>query len=101
MSSRVRVAGHITDPVPLIKKSRALCPGGRFPPSSIHQVMIITGLNNYNYMTVCSRPEDGLRCRQGVKPPLKLTEYLVPLNCLHITSRSIPNTNHESILFFR
>ena len=23
-------------------------------------------------MTVCSRPEDGLRCRQGVKPPLKL-----------------------------
>ena len=23
-------------------------------------------------MTVCSRPEDGLRYRQGVKPPLKL-----------------------------
>ena len=22
-------------------------------------------------MTVCSRPEDGLRCRQGIKPPLK------------------------------
>ena len=23
-------------------------------------------------MTVCSGPEDGLRCRQGVKPPLNL-----------------------------
>ena len=23
-------------------------------------------------MTVCSRPADGLRCRQGVNPPLKL-----------------------------
>ena len=24
-----------------------------------------------SYTIVCSRPEDGLRCRQGVKPPLK------------------------------
>ena len=35
---------HIKDPVPLIEKSRASCPGGRFP-RFIHQVIIITGLN--------------------------------------------------------
>ena len=34
------------DPVPLVEKSRGLSPGGRFPPSFIHQVIIITGLNN-------------------------------------------------------
>ena len=28
-----------------IEKSRALCPSGRFPPSFIHQIIIITGLN--------------------------------------------------------
>ena len=39
------VTGHIKDPVPLIKKRRGLSPGGRFPPSFIHQVIIITGLN--------------------------------------------------------
>ena len=44
MSSRVCATGHIKDPVPL-KKSRALCPSGRFPPSSIHHVIIITELN--------------------------------------------------------
>ena len=44
---------------PLIGNSRASCPDGRCPPSFIHQVIIITGLNN------------GLRCRQGRKPPLK------------------------------
>ena len=38
-------SGHIQDPVPLIDKSRALFPGGRVPPSFIHQVIIITGLN--------------------------------------------------------
>ena len=32
-------------PVSLIIKSRASCPGGRSPPSFIHQVIIITGLN--------------------------------------------------------
>ena len=69
MSSLVYTTGHIKDPVPLIEKRRGLSPGGRFPPSFIHQV-IITGLNKlYNCV---SRPEDGLRCRQGVKPPLKL-----------------------------
>ena len=43
--------GHIKDPVPLIAKRRGLSPGDRFPPSFIHQVIIITGLNKlYNCM---------------------------------------------------
>ena len=43
--------GHIKEPVPLIEKRRGLSPGGRFPPSFIHQVIIITGLNKlYNCM---------------------------------------------------
>ena len=46
MSSLIYATGHIRDPVPLIEKRRGLCPGGRFPPSFIHQVIIITGLNN-------------------------------------------------------
>ena len=33
------------DPVPLIEKSRTLCPSGMFPPTFIHQVIIIPGLN--------------------------------------------------------
>ena len=33
---------HIKDPVPLIEKRRGLSPGGRFPPSFNHQVIIIT-----------------------------------------------------------
>ena len=33
-----------------IENSRALCPGGRFPPSFIHQVIIITGLKLYDSM---------------------------------------------------
>ena len=58
----VYATGDIKDPVPSC---------GRFPPSFIHQVIIITRLNKlYNCM---SRPEDGLRCRQGIKPPLELT----------------------------
>ena len=69
MYSRVYATGHIKDPMPLIAKRRGLSPGGRFPPSFIHQE--ITGLK-LNYTIVCSRPKDGLRCRQGVKPPLKL-----------------------------
>ena len=47
MSSLVYATGHIKDPVPLIEKRRS-------------------------YTIVCSHPEDGLRSRQGVKPPLKL-----------------------------
>ena len=40
----------IKDPVPLIEKRRGLSPGGRFPPSFIHQANI-TGLNKfYNCM---------------------------------------------------
>ena len=42
MSSLVYATGHIKDPVPLIEKRRGLSPGGRFPPSFIHQVIIIT-----------------------------------------------------------
>ena len=45
MSSLVYATGHIKDPVPLIEKRKGLSPGGRFPPSFIHQVIIITGLN--------------------------------------------------------
>ena len=67
----VCATGHIKDPCHLSNKSRALCPGGRFPPSFI-QVIIITVLNKCMTVGLCSRPEDGLRCRQGVKPPLKL-----------------------------
>ena len=51
MSSLVYVTGHIKDPVTLIEKRRGLSPGGRFPPSFIHHVIIITGLNKlYNPM---------------------------------------------------
>ena len=45
ISSRVYATGHIKVPLPLIEKRRGLSPGGRFPPSFIHQVIIITGLN--------------------------------------------------------
>ena len=45
MSSLVYATGHIKDPVPLIAKRRGLSPGGRFPPSFIHLVIIIAGLN--------------------------------------------------------
>ena len=51
MYSRVNATGHIKDPVQLIEKRRGLSPSGRFPPSFIHQVIIITGLNKlYNHM---------------------------------------------------
>ena len=47
MSSRVFGTGHghIKDPIPLVEKSRTSSPGGRFPPSFIHQLIIITGLS--------------------------------------------------------
>ena len=75
MSSRVCATGHLKDPVPFVEKSRASCPGGRFPPSFIHQVIIITGLNK-SY-TVCSRrPEDGvkhsLKLKRTETEPLKM-----------------------------
>ena len=51
MSNLVYATGDIKDPVPLIDKRRGLSPSGRFPPSFIHQVIIITGLNKlYNCM---------------------------------------------------
>ena len=51
MYSRVYATGHIKDLVPLIEKRRGLSPGGRFPPSFIHQLIIITRLNKlYNCM---------------------------------------------------
>ena len=59
MSSRVCATGHTKDLVPLVEKSRASCPGGRFSPSFIHQIIIITGLNKL-FSNVRSRPEDGL-----------------------------------------
>ena len=68
-ANRVYGSGHIKDHVPL-KKSRALCPSGRFRPSFIHQVIIITRLTKL-YDSICSHHEDGLRCRLGVKPSLK------------------------------
>ena len=45
MSSPVYAIGHIKEPVPLVEKSRPLCPGGRFSLSFIHQVIMIAGLN--------------------------------------------------------
>ena len=37
MSNLVSATRYITDPVPLIEKSRALCPGVRIPSSFIYQ----------------------------------------------------------------
>ena len=56
MSNRGCAIGHKTDSVLLIEKSKASCPCGRFLPSFIHQVIIITGLNKL--YDLCSRPED-------------------------------------------
>ena len=36
---RVYAPGHIKDPVPLVEKSRASGPSGRFPPSFIPQYL--------------------------------------------------------------
>ena len=45
MSSRVCATGHIKDPLPVIKKRRASCPGGGFRLSFIHQEIIITRIS--------------------------------------------------------
>ena len=48
----------IKDPMPLIKKRRALCPGGTLPPSFIHQV--ITSQYNLYYLEIlwhCAKAE--------------------------------------------
>ena len=86
MSIRVCTTGHrpIKDPVPLIEKSRASCPSVRFPPSSIYQVINITGLIKlYDCMF---SPEDGLRSRQGVKPSLKL--ILFPMSIISQSAKT-------------
>ena len=41
---RIDMSSHVYA-IRAIEKSRASCPGGRFPPSFIHQVIVITGLN--------------------------------------------------------
>ena len=61
LNSSVYATGHIKDPVPLSEKRRGLSPGGRFHSSIIQS----------SYTIMCSRPEDGLICRLGVKLPLK------------------------------
>ena len=67
MSSLVYATGHIKDPVPLIAKRRGLSPGGRFPPSFIHQVIIITGQNKlYNCMFSCSHQITSSRLGVGI-----------------------------------
>ena len=38
-------------------------------------------------LTVCSRPEDGLMCRLGVKPPLKTQNYV---DFMEVTMGDIP-----------
>ena len=51
-SSSSCVTVHIKQPVAHDETSRALCPGGRFPPSFIHQVIGITGLNRFDNSTM-------------------------------------------------
>ena len=65
------VIWYIKDPLPLIEKSRASCTNGRFPPSFIHQVIIIDHCTEY-VVIVCSRPEDGLR---WARPGRKTSAY--------------------------
>ena len=63
------------DPVPLIEKRRGLSPGGRFPPSFIHQVIIITGPNK-----LCDCMPSPWRWHQtptGRKPPTQKNLYTV------------------------
>ena len=41
----MRLGIYKKNPLPLIEKSGVSCPGGRFSPSFIHQVINLTGLN--------------------------------------------------------
>ena len=62
MTYRVCAIGHIKDLMPLIEKSSVLCPSGRFPPRFIHQIIIITGLNNlHDYVTTLKMVLDANR----------------------------------------
>ena len=52
-------------------------PTGAVPPNWYNASQLVKCLPiDKSYTIVCSRPEDGLRCRQGVKPPLKLKTQL-------------------------
>ena len=94
MSSRVCATGHIKDLVPLIEESRASCPSGRFPPSLLHQVIIITRLNKL-YICMFFPPEDGLRCQQGVKPPLKLKNSEV--SCMPVLPKKVVDEPNDEL----
>ena len=73
MSSCVCATGHMKEPLPLIQQSMASCPDDRWPPSFIHQVIIITELNKFSdWLHVLPLHEDGLKSRQGGKATLKL-----------------------------
>ena len=82
MSSLVYATGHIKDPVPLIEKRRGLSPGGRVPPSFIHQVIIITGLNKlYKRIHVLAlKMASDAQARSHGKTPLEKFEP-PPLGC--------------------
>ena len=69
MYRRVYVTRHIKDPMPLSEKSRTLSPGGRFPPSFIHQVIIITGLNKLGLYVVAMKMASDAECLGGKHPP--------------------------------
>ena len=71
MSISVCMTMHrpIKDPVPLMEKGRAPYPGGRFPPSFIHQVIIITALSDVLTLTM---PLDADTGGGGGRPALKL-----------------------------
>ena len=77
MSSRVFATGHIKDPVPLIKKSRALCHGSRVPPSFIHRIIIIPGLN-ISSTTMFSPP---VLDADREELPLKLNQFKMTACC--------------------
>ena len=55
--------------MPLSEKSRTLSPGGRFPPSFIHQVIIITGLNKLGLYVVAMKMASDAECLGGKHPP--------------------------------
>ena len=80
MSSLVYATGHIKDLLPLIAKRRGLSPGGRFPPSFIHQVIIITGLNKLyqGFSTSGSRPRVGLPDRLTESCTVRLRGVALP-----------------------
>ena len=62
MFSRVCATGHIKDAVTLTEKTRASCPSGKFPPSFIHQVIIITGLNRLSLYVLHLHSNSKLAC---------------------------------------